>query len=396
MKTPVLHSSQARAQTQFASLAFPELKYGLDVRTDVSFSDIEKHVLAYSPTPSKSYFQELEKGVILCDLATAFARFPEKMNTLFGSLMNKSEKMEIMHLASVRNGFVILVSVNTQTQHPITLPILTETFSHILVLAEKNARVSFVHSETIPHSVNGPFFNSSAVEIFAEENAHVTYVGMQDFSLETLRFAYKRAHVGQDAVVDWFWGEFGSKLVRMDVSSQLAGENASSKNIGVFLGEKNQTFDINQAAHHESPQTKSTLLSRGIMDDSSKVVYRGLLKMIKEAKGSVGNQHADVLLLSPLAEADPVPALEIEGADVRCTHAATVGRVDKEKLFYLASRGLPEDVARALYIQGFFEYAVGFFPPFALLHAFRFRMAQKLKFGLVHEDLVPVSREVVA
>ncbi|MEK6902480.1 MAG: SufD family Fe-S cluster assembly protein [archaeon] len=396
MKTPPLHPSQSLAQKHYSSLPFPELKYGLDVRTDVSFTDIESHVAGYTPSTPPSYFQELEKGVVLCDLATAFTRFPEKMNAVFGSLLTKSDRLEMTHLAHVRNGFVIVVSPSVEVNHPISIPVLTDTFTHTLVLAGKNAHISFVHSETNPASSKSPFFQSSAVEIFAEEGSHVTYVGMQDFSLDTIRFSYKRASVAAHANVEWFWGEFGSKLVRMDISSHLMGENASTKNIGVFLGEKTQTFDINQAATHFSPQSKSTLLSRGIMDDSSKVVYRGLLKMIKEAKGSVGNQRADVLLLSSLAEADPVPALEIEGADVRCTHAATVGRVDKEKLFYLASRGLPEEVARALYIQGFFEHALGYFPPFALLHAFRFRMAQKLKFGLVHEELVPVPREVSA
>ncbi len=392
-----LAQKQLSAHTAYSALSFSELKYGLDIQAGVSFLEIEQRAEMISNVSTPPFYQILEEGIIFCDISTAFARFPEKMNEFFGALLNKNVKMEMLHLSKVKEGVIVVIPANVKVETPIPLPIFASAaFSHILILAGPHSHASFIQSESNPHSLNEPGFQSAAVEIFAEEGARISYIGLQDFPEKTIRFAFKRASVQKNARVDWFWGEFGSQFVKADVTSTLHGENAATHNTGVFAGDESQIFDIEQAAHHTHPHTHSTLLSRGVMGGHSKVVYHGLLKMVKEAKGSVGNQRADVLLLSPRAEADPVPALEIEGSDVRCSHAATVGRIDTEKLFYLSSRGLPEYSARALYIQGFLEHVLGQFPPSSTVQAFRFRVAQKLHFGLDSGNFISHSDKVMA
>ncbi len=380
MLQTLLSEKNKEARFAFERLPYPSLKYGLDIHTDVSSIRLEEVTQQFS-NKKAPFFQSLENGVILCDLETAFQKYPEKIAPIFGSLLSLGKKFEAMHLSLVSNGIFLYLPPNAQAKGPIILPAQNDFVSHVLILAEKDARASLIHTESHSASPKNSF-SSSAVEIFACENAHVTYSSIQNNPLSFSRFAYKRAHIEKNASVDWYWSEFGSKLVKLDVISNLVGENASTRNMGLFLGNESQHFDMDASAVHLFPQTKSHLLARGVLNDSSKAVYKGLIKMTKEARGSVGNQRADVLLLSPNAEADPVPALEIEGSDLRCSHAATVGRLDKEKLFYLASRGLDEEGARALYIHGFLEFVLNQFFHSHILHESRRLIDSKLDLGI--------------
>lgn len=394
MSAPSLASIRASAQSTFNQLPTPHVQYGLDVHVDFSSLDFSATQTAAQKEPPVRVHDVRPDGIILADFATAFEKYSEKIAPVLGTLLARDDKFESFHLANLCDGLFIYVPARTQARTTITLPSHLASFSHTLILAEPHSAVSLVqaHVQVPAHAT----FHSSAVEIFAREHSSVHFCTIQDFPLDMLRFSFNRAHVSAHANVTWSYGEFGSLLVKGDVSSRLEGEGASARNLGIFVQNKNQQVDWHDAAHHLAPQTHSHLLARAMLDDESKLVYRALLKMTKEAPGSVGNQRMDSLVLSARAESDPVPALEIEGSDVRCTHAATVGRLDAEKLFYLTSRGLDQTMARALYIQGFFEHVLGQFPPESPVPFFRTHAARKLGILFTKDEITPLLSEVMA
>ena len=375
---------QSSAQKSFSKIPSPAFAYGLDILSHTGEMDFDT-ILSFAQKDALfSVNQTFDQTISVLDFPSAQKKFPFIQKKL-GTLLSLDNKFESFHLANVKNILVIVVPENVHASSPLSIVPGAGVFEHILIYVQKNASITLLHNEKDiqPHPCE---FHSTAVEIFAEENARVTYTSTQTYTNVRNHFAFKRAHVEKNASVDWFWSEFGSTFSKLDVTSFLVGENASSKNIGIFLGNAAQVSDIHAAVHHLAPRTHSELLARGVLDDSSKNIYRGLVKMTKDAPGSVGPQRADVLLLSPSSEADPVPMLEIEGSDIRCTHAATVSRMDASKLFYLASRGIDESSARSLYINGFLSRLLEHFPIPSIVSESRSRIARKLGIAPLHEE----------
>ncbi len=391
MSADFLSSIRSNALHTLSSLPSPAFKYGLDIQSAPASWDWLKIRSTHESNKGFSHHHIHESGVLVSDFARAFSEYPSILSKV-GSLLKGDSPLAQLHLSKIQNGLLVYIPAHTRSTSPMVLPSLPLVYSHILVVAEPHSSVTLILPESaVPHAS----FQSSVVEVFASSHSNVSIVSQQTLSPSCVHSSFKRAHVDDHASVDWFWVEHGSAFTKLEVSSDLVGENASSQNLGVLAASGEQIFDISQSAVHLSPLSKSRLVVRGVLDDSAKCVYSGLLKMTKEAKGSVGNQRADFLLLSPKSEADPVPALEIEGSDVRCAHAATVGRLDKEKLFYLSSRGLPEDVARALYIQGFLEHVLHQFPLHDSMTTIRSCLAQSLDLSS-HADSLALHEELVA
>ena len=135
----------------------------------------------------------------------------------------------------------------------------------------------------------------------------------------------------------------------------MDGDGATTNNHGIFFGSRQQQFDLVAKSIHNAPHTVSDIFTKGVLTGSSKCLYRGLVRIESNAFGSNGYQKEDTLLLSEDAVADSIPNLEIENNDVRCTHGASIGRIDREKLFYMKSRGLNDEQATREYVKGFFE-----------------------------------------
>lgn len=391
MSSDFLSTIRSKALHTLSMLPAPMFKYGLDIQSTPALWDWSKISSAPESAKEFSHQHTHESGVVVSDFIHAAPDFHTILSKV-GSLLKEDSSLAQLHLSRVENGLLVYIPAHARSASPIVLPSLPLVFSHILVVAEPHSSVTLILSEVPVPQVT---FQSSVVEVLASSHAKVSIVSQQTLSPACVHSSFKRAHVNDHASVDWFWVEHGSAFTKLEVSSDLVGENASSQNFGVVAASGEQVFDVSQSAIHLFPSSKSHLITRGVLDDSAKCVYSGLLKMTKEAKGSVGNQRADFLLLSPKSEADPVPALEIEGSDVRCAHAATVGRLDKEKLFYLSSRGLPEDVARALYIQGFLEHVLHQFPLHDSMNTIRSCLAQSLDLSS-HSDSLALHEELVA
>jgi Fe-S cluster assembly protein SufD len=178
---------------------------------------------------------------------------------------------------------------------------------------------------------------------------------MQNFSPGVFDFTLKRAHIARDAEIDWVLGMFGGSFLRYDIECAMEGPGGTSYMYGIGIGEKRQQFSQFTRQHHKCGNTVSDLLFKNVYRDEATGVYSGVIKVEKNANGTNAYQANRNLVLGEAVKCDSRPLLEIESNDLRCTHGATIGRLDEDQVFYLRSRGLPDPDARQLLIEAFLE-----------------------------------------
>lgn len=182
-------------------------------------------------------------------------------------------------------------------------------------------------------------------------DARVRYASIREGGVE---YAERRASVGADASLTWASSRLGGEFAYERTSSRLIGRGGRVIERAMFFGGGADRFDLYSEVSHEAEATVSDLLTVGALAGKAKAIARGLINIKKGARACTGRQKEATLLMSPEAEADAVPMLEIANHDVRCSHSASTGRLDDEKLFYLMSRGLDRRTAVAQYLKGFF------------------------------------------
>ena len=190
-------------------------------------------------------------------------------------------------------------------------------------------------------------------ELIVGDAANLRYVCGQALSEQSFVFGAQRGIVGRDATLDWVALGFGSRSGHVLMETRLAGEGAHARVTGAYATHGRQHIDFDTTQEHVAPNTTSDLAFRGVLQGRSSAVWKGNIIVDPGAQKTDAFQESRNLLISKRAHADAIPGLEIQANDVRCTHAAAVAQVDPEQLFYLRSRGLPEEVAKQLVIEGF-------------------------------------------
>jgi Fe-S cluster assembly protein SufD len=199
---------------------------------------------------------------------------------------------------------------------------------------------------------NASLFNG-VTEIVVGPGANLRYVCGQALSPASWVFATQRAEVERDANLEWVALGFGSANGKVRMETKLAGRGASARVTGAYVGNGRQHLDYDTTQEHAAEDTTSDLAFRGVLDGRSTAVWRGMINVDKGAQRTDAFQDCRNLLLSKRAHADALPGLQIEADDVACTHAAAVAQIDPEQLFYLTSRGLPEELSSELIVGGF-------------------------------------------
>ena len=194
---------------------------------------------------------------------------------------------------------------------------------------------------------------SAAVEVIAEDGAQVQFVGVQRLGKGPFYQSAQRTLANRDSTLDTLNVSLGASVTRVDLNAQLLGAGANSDMLGLYFGDTDQHFDHNTSQDHVAPNTFSDLLYKGALDHASRSVFRGIIRVHPDAQRTDAYQTNRNLLLSEEARADSLPNLEIEADDVKCSHGATVGQLDKETLFYLLSRGMTRIQAERLVVMGF-------------------------------------------
>ncbi len=185
--------------------------------------------------------------------------------------------------------------------------------------------------------------------------ASLRFVELQSLGNKTWNITHERAQVDRDASLDWIFGAMGSRLTKNFSDLDLIGTGASGRMSGFYFTDRQQHLDHDTQQNHLAPHTTSDLLFKGALKGNSRSVWQGMIYVAPGAQKTDGYQANRNLVLSPGARADSIPGLEILADDVRCTHGATVGKIDPELVFYLRSRGLPIGEAERLVVEGFFE-----------------------------------------
>ena len=284
-----------------------------------------------------------------------FAPLPEEHERLY-SLVSWDEKFAAHNAAMWKHGLLVVVPKGVVLEKPLYVRIAAtgRTFWRLVVVAEEGARASIIEEYASP-SEDTAAYSNAVTELFVEQNAKLEYVSLQNLSRETWHFASHHATVARDAELDWVAGGFGSKKGKTRIQNDLAGPGATSRVTGAYFADGDQHLDFDTFQEHIAPDCESDFAFKGALRDHATAVWRGMIRVEKDAQKTNAYQECRNLMLSPTTHAVPIPGLEILANDVRCTHGATVGRVDREQLFYLMSRGLPRPEAERLIVRGFFQ-----------------------------------------
>jgi len=228
--------------------------------------------------------------------------------------------------------------------------------SHVLVVLGEGAEATLL-TETAGGGAAGSTggFHCGGTEIVVGRGASLRMVNLQNWNTGVWHVARQKAVVHAGGRLQWTLGALGSRLSQVAQDVSLVGREAEAQVNGVMFTEGRQHLVYNTLQHHEAPSCRSDLLYKGALQDRSRLVWRGMIKVDKAAQKTDGYQRNDNLMLSNESRADSIPGLEIEADDVRCTHGATSGRVDAEQVFYAQARGLTADEAARLVVAGFFQ-----------------------------------------
>ena len=227
-------------------------------------------------------------------------------------------------------------------------------FNYTLVVAEESASVTILERQTTGEEIDGDRYYSGVVEAIAGENAHIQYGALQNLSEETYNYQVKRGHAGTYGQVNWIEGNIGTRMTKTSVETRLLGDSSESKIVGAFFGHEDQHFDLASRVWHEAEHTTADLVTRGVLDDGARSVYEGVQDVGQEAWDTNSYQRENTLMLSDESEADASPKLIINNHDTEASHSATVGQVDQEDLLYMTSRGIGEERATNMLVEGFF------------------------------------------
>jgi Fe-S cluster assembly protein SufD len=284
-----------------------------------------------------------------------FEPLPEDYERLY-SLVGWDEKFAAHNAAMWKHGLLVVVPKGVVLEKPlyVRIAVTGQTFWRLVVVAEEGARASLIEEYASPDPATEAYSNA-VTELFVEQNAKLEYVSLQNLSTETWHFASHRARVERDAELDWVAGGFGSKRGKTRIRNDLNGQGATSRVTGAYFADGTQHLDYDTFQEHIAPNCESDFAFKGALRDSATAVWRGMIRVEPEAQKTNAYQECRNLMLSPTAHAVPIPGLEIMANDVRCTHGATVSRVDREQLFYLMTRGLPRAEAERMVVRGFFQ-----------------------------------------
>jgi Fe-S cluster assembly protein SufD len=298
---------------------------------------------------------------VFVDLDRAVKNHPEllKRYLLTDAVLPSADYFSALHAAFWTGGTLLYVPRGVALEAPLySLVGMGQSgrvdLSHTLVVLEEGAEATLVREASGLGPGEAPGLHVGALEVFLAEGAQLRLVNIQNWDEATWHFSRERAIVGRDASLQWTVGGLGSRLAKVNQEVALAGQGAKAQVNGVMFTAGRQHLAYFTRQDHIAPHTTSDLLYKAGLKGKSRIVWKGMIRVEKDAQRTDAYQKNDNLVLSHSARADSIPGLEIEANDVRCTHGATAGRVDEEMIFYAQARGIPQETAIRLIVEGFF------------------------------------------
>ncbi len=307
--------------------------------------------------------EQQQAGLEVLDFDVAVRKYPDLVAQHFGGLIPPSEDRFAALVHALRAGGLFLrVPPNQEFTAPVyLLHVLTEpqaaVFTPTLVLVGENSHLDLVF-ETLSGPAAKPALVAGIQEFYLDRGAHLGIHRIENWNQKTWVALHRRAKLGTEATVQWATAWLGGRLTYSRVRTDLAGDDTRAEDVQVFFASHRQHFDLSTLLDHQGLRTQGNVLAKGVLRDRARSVFYGMIKIEKHAQFADSYLADHSLILNRGAHADSVPGLEIEANQVRATHGATVGRIDREKVFYLQTRGLSENEARKTIVIGFLTPAL--------------------------------------
>ena len=308
-----------------------------------------------------SVHKELEEqGGIYTDIETAIVKYGDMLKEYFMTLITVNDhKFAALHGAVWSGGSFIYVPKGVKVKMPLQSYFRLNApeagqFEHTLIIVDEGADLHFIEGCSAPKYQKNAL-HAGAVELFVRKGARLRYSTIENWSRNMYNLNTKRALVEEDGVIEWVSGSFGSRVSMLYPMSILKGDRSRCEFTGVTFASAGQYLDTGCKIIHQGKNTSSTVHSKSISKNGGTAFYRGLLKVLPEATGTRSTVECESLMLDNESTSDTIPIIDINNDSVDIGHEAKIGRISDEAIFYLMSRGISEDEAKAMIVRGFVE-----------------------------------------
>ena len=302
----------------------------------------------------------LEQGVIYTDMETAVREYPDLVKAHFMKCVPVYDhKFVALHGAVWSGGSFVYVPKGVKVEIPIQSYFRLNSpesgqFEHTLIIVDEGASLHFIEGCSAP-KYNKVNLHAGCVELYVKDNAYLRYSTIENWSKNMLNLNTKKAIVGKNAKVDWVSGSFGSKISMLYPMSILNGEGAKTEYTGISFAGKGQNLDTGFKVVHNAPNTSSIVNSKSISKNGGTATYRALVRVNEIAKNSKVSVDCESLMLDDISRSDTIPVNDIRTDEVEFSHEAKIGKISDKSIFYLMTRGLSEEDAKAMIVRGFAE-----------------------------------------
>lgn len=305
--------------------------------------------------------EDLQKqGVVFLGMDSGLKQYPELVRKYFGTIIPAADnKFSALNSAVWSGGSFVYIPKGVKVEIPLQayFRINAENmgqFERTLIIADEGSTVHYIEGCTAP-TYSSDSLHSAVVELIAMPHAHIRYTTIQNWSKNVYNLVTKRAVAYENAIVEWLDGNLGSKLTMKYPGVYLLGRKARGEVISIAFSGKGQHQDAGAKMVHVAPETSSTIVAKSICKDGGRATYRGLVKVYPQAHHVKSSVRCDALLMDDISRSDTYPTMEIDAEQVQIGHEATVSKLGDEQLFYLMSRGLKDQEATTMIVNGFFE-----------------------------------------
>ena len=303
--------------------------------------------------------EELKKqGVIYTDMETAVREYPEIVKEHFMKCVPITDhKFVALHAAVWSGGSFVYVPKGVKLEYPLQSYFRLNSpesgqFEHTLIIVEEGASLHFIEGCSAP-KYNKVNLHAGCVELYVKDNAYLRYSTIENWSKNMMNLNTKKAIIGKNAQVDWVSGSFGSHVSMLYPMSILNGEGAKTEYTGISFAGATQNLDTGFKAVHNAPNTSSVINAKSISKNGGICTYRSLIRINEKAKNSKCSVSCESLMLDSISKSDTIPVNDIRTDEVEFSHEAKIGKISDKTIFYLMSRGLSEEEAKAMIVRGF-------------------------------------------
>ncbi len=306
-----------------------------------------------------------EMGVIILDLKEAVVKHEDliKNQLTCNRLDYNEDKFLALEASAFHSGLFIYVPKNVTIEDPIRIinslaDDRSSSITRCIVVTDVGSKATVVEEIYAPQMENNNGVQQAYFELIESHvgcNAHLEMVTLQAMGRNTINFSNRKAFVERDGKMSWYLGMFGAELSRYKVDNIMKGAGASAEDVEIIFGIGNQSFDVTSNLIHYGRNSRGRVLVKSVMKDTSKSLFKGMIRIGKEAKAAESYLAGHAILLDKGAKSDAIPGLEIETNEVKATHSASVAQLDENQIFYLMSRGLSREGAKREIVSGFLE-----------------------------------------